>query len=121
MDDQSSVSSGRILQYEPYQDPIYIEKSLTLARPFLPAANHQSLVRNEHYFATLATQEQGFSRRTDEQGFLKRSELTQSFNKKHHTMKNSPVKTCEDWIYWKDPKTDHQMYSSVLENPISEI
>merc|ERR1712012_355467 len=112
-DDQGSVSSGRILQYETYQDPIYIEKNVTMARPFLPqhqSVHHQSLVRNEHYFATLAKQEQGF---------LPSHQTLQGFQRKHQTMKNSPVKTCEDWIYWKDPNPEPLIH--VLENPISEI
>ena len=103
-DDQSSVSSGRILQYEPYQDPVYIQqKSVTLARPSYN--DHQSLVRNEHYFATLAKQERNIN-----QGYL-RQQGTSS--------KSSPVKTCEDWIYWKDPNQDPLL--NILENPMTEI
>ena len=105
-DDQSSVSSGQILQYEPYQDPVYIHhKNVTLARPSYSLNNDsQSLVRNEHYFATLAKQEQIIN-----QGFIRQQQL------QNNTMKNSPVKTCEDWIYWKDPNKDP------LLNPMTEI
>ena len=108
-DDQSSVSSGRILQYEPYQDPVYIEKTLSLARPsFTRPADHQSLVRNEHYFATLASQERNIN-----QGYLRQ-------HHQHYTAtKHSPVKTCEDWIYWKDPKQDSLL--RMIENPSTDL
>ena len=106
-DDQSSVSSGRILQYEPYQDPVYIEKTVSLARPSFSLArpaDHQSLVRNEHYFATLASQERNIN-----QGYLRQ----------YQTTKHSPVKTCEDWIYWKDPHQDPLL--RILDKPSTDI
>ena len=102
--DQGSVGSGRILQYEAYQDPAYVQRSVTLARPTLE--HHQSLVRNEHYFATLAKQE-----RLINQGCFRPSGLT---------MKNSPVKTCEDWIYWREPNTDTALMNN-SEHPMTEI
>merc|ERR1719410_1220393 len=109
--DRGSVNSGRILQYEPYQDPDYIQqRSVTLARPSL--TNHQSLVRNEHYFATLAKQE---GSRTINQGYLRQ-------NLHNNATKNnkSPIATCEDWIYWKDPKQE-EPHLNILENPLTEI
>ena len=100
--DQGSVGSGRILQYEAYQDPVYVQ-SVTLASPTLE--HHQSLVRNEHYFATLAKQERLINQ--------------SHFRPSGHTMKNSPVKTCEDWIYWREPNTDTLVNRS--EHPMTEI
>ena len=100
-DDQSSVHSGRILQYEPYQDPeLYTEKTVSLARP----GDHQSLVRHEHYFATLALAE------------ARQAELRPQY---YQTTKHSPVKTCQDWIYWKDPQPDPLL--RMLENPSTDL
>ena len=111
-DDQSSVSSGQILQYEPYQDPVYMEKTISLARPgFSRPADHQSLVRNEHYFATLASQERNIN-----QGYLRQQHQHQQY---YQTTKHSPVKTCEDWIYWKDPKQDPLL--RMLEKPSTDL
>ena len=93
------------------QDPDYIQqRSVTLARPSL--TNHQSLVRNEHYFATLAKQE---GSRTINQGYLRQ-------NLHNNATKNnkSPIATCEDWIYWKDPKQE-EPHLNILENPLTEI
>ena len=93
------------------QDPDYIQqRSVTLARPSL--TNHQSLVRNEHYFATLAKQE---GSRTINQGYL-RQNLHNSATKNN----KSPIATCEDWIYWKDPKQE-EPHLNILENPLTEI
>ena len=107
--DQGSLGSGRILQYEPHQDPVYVhqlhQRSVTLGRPSHTLDHNQSLVRNEHYFATLAKQE-----RMINQGYFRQS---------GHTMKNSPVKTCEDWIYWKEPHTDPLINN--CEHPLTEI
>jgi len=109
-DDQSSVHSGRILQYEPYQDPeVYIEKTASLVRP----GDHQSLVRNEHYFATLALAEARQERNIN-QGYLRQQQ-----QQHYQTTKDSPVKTCEDWIYWKEPKQDPLL--RMLEKPSTDL
>merc|ERR1711971_1168230 len=103
--DRGSLGSGRILQYEAYQDPEYVQHQ-SLAPPSLDQhEHHQSLVRNEHYFATLAKQERLINQ--------------SHFRPLGHTIKNSPVKTCEDWIYWREPNTDTLLTRS--EHPMTEI
>merc|ERR1711971_78102 len=106
--DRGSLGSGRILQYEAYQDPEYVQQQQrSLARPSLEQhEHHQSLVRNEHYFATLAKQERLINQ--------------SHFRPSAHTMKNSPVKTCEDWIYWREPNTDTALMNN-SEHPMTEI
>lgn len=100
------VSSSKILQYQPYQEPRYVSHYPTVQtlKPVItvnPYQNHPTLFRHDQYFLTLASHEKGVHQ-------------NDPINHQNYTME-----TCDQRVYMDEPE-DGRIYQSVGD-PISQI
>ena len=102
--DSDCLHTGKILHYQPYQEPRYISHypAVQTLKPVITANPYQqSLMRHDHYFTTLAKQTEG--NRPAEKDVA------------DHYMINA----LDDPLYNVDPN-EERIYQSV-QDPISEI